>query len=250
MGTASRREILNTMHSVAASLTSAFPHLRAFRPAFSPRSCYLLRDAEEEAYFVRNGGAPEAALIAWATQFITADQTFIDIGAHVGSWAQHVAQCCKTVYAFEPQRTTFERLREGTRLAELDNVVCFNMALGSRGAIDLHVVSVDGGGSTVRHRPELGDVLAVERVRAAQLDDLRLADVGLIKIDAEGCEIEILRGAVRTLEAHRPTLLLEAWDHAWFARERSALIEYVVSLGYGVTYVQGWPQMLLVEPLP
>jgi hypothetical protein len=112
---------------------------RAFRPAFSPRSCYLLRDADEEAYFASHVGAPEAALIAWATQFIGKDQVFVDVGAHVGSWAQHLARSCKEVHAFEPQRSTYDRLREGVRLAEIDNVVCHDVALGGRGEVELHV---------------------------------------------------------------------------------------------------------------
>ena len=222
--------------------------LRAFRPAFSPGSCYLLRDAAEEAYFSRHGGAPEAALIGWATQFIAHDETFVDVGAHVGTWAQHFALKCKQVHAFEPQRSTYERLRDGVQLAKLGNVICHDVALGCQGEVDLHVVSADGGGSTLRHRQELGAVLGVERVRCAQIDDFEFDNVGVIKIDAEGFEIDILRGAEKTLEKHRPTLLLEAWDHEWYARERAQLIAHVVGLGYGVVSVQGWPQMLLVEP--
>jgi FkbM family methyltransferase len=221
---------------------------RVFRPAFSPGSCYLLRDAAEEAYFARHGGAPEAALIEWATQFIAHDETFVDVGAHVGTWAQHFALKCKQVHAFEPQRSTYDRLHEGVQRAKLRNVVCHDVALGGQGDLDLHVVSVDGGGSTLRHRQELGAVLGVERVRCAQLDDFAFDNVGVIKIDAEGFEIDILRGAAKTLEKHRPTLLLEAWDHEWFARERAQLIAHVSDLGYSVVPVQGWPQMLLVEP--
>ena len=229
-------------------LRLAPPKLRVFRPAFSPGSCYLLRDAAEEAYFARHGGAPEAELIAWATQFIAHDETFVDVGAHVGTWAQHFALKCKQVHAFEPQRSTYDRLLEGSRLAKLGNVICHDVALGGQGEVDLHVVSVDGGGSTLRHRQELGAVLGVERVRCAQLDDFEFDNLGVIKIDAEGFEIDILRGAAKTLEKHRPTLLLEAWDHEWYARERAQLITHVVDLGYGVVSVQGWPQMMLVEP--
>lgn len=242
---ARRRGLPDTMEPLMTPVPS---QLRSFRPAFSPRSCYLLRDAAEEAYFAQHGGAPEAALISWATQFIRKDQVFVDVGAHVGTWAQHFAQVCRQVHAFEPQRSTFERLCEGARLAELSNVVCHDAALGARGEIDLHVVSADGGGSTARHRRELGEVLAMERVRAAQLDDFGLEDVGLVKIDAEGLEIDILRGATRLLETQRPTLLLEAWDHDWYARERAELVEYVKSIGYGVVPIHNWPQMLLVEP--
>ena len=191
-------------------LRFAPPKYRMFRPTFSPGSCYLLRDAAEEAYFARHGGAPEAALIGWATQFIAHDEIFVDVGAHVGTWAQHFALKCKQVHAFEPQRSTYERLEEGVRLAKLRNVSCHDVALGGQGEVDLHVVSVDGGGSTLRHRQELGAVLGVERVRCAQIDDFEFDNVGVIKIDAEGFEIDILRGAAKTLEKYWPTLLLEA----------------------------------------
>ena len=209
----------------------------------------MLRDAEEEAYFSRSGGAPEAKLIDWATQFIAHDETFVDIGAHVGTWAQHFALKCKQVHAFEPQHTTYERLRDGAKLAKLSNITCHEIALGTTGDVDLHIVEQYGGWSTLRHRAEIGKVICTEKVRGAQLDDFSFDNVGLIKVDAEGFEIDILRGAVKTLEKHRPTLLLEAWDHEWYARERTALLAYVVDLGYGVVPVSGWPQMFLVEPI-
>jgi FkbM family methyltransferase len=219
-----------------------------FRPAFSPASCYILRNQEEATYFTQYGGAPEAKLIDWATQLVQAGQSFIDVGAHVGSWAQHFAQKCRRVDAFEPQRTTYDRLREGVRLAGLANVNCHDVALGASGEVDLHVVSIDGGGSTLLHRGELGPDLTTERVRAAQLDDYVFDDVGLIKIDAEGAEGNILRGALKTLEAHRyPTLLLEAWLHEWYAKERAALIAQVEGLGYRVQPVANCPEMLLAE---
>lgn len=217
-----------------------------FRPAFSPASCYILRDQTEAAYFSRSGGAPEARLIDWATQLIRSDQSFIDVGAHVGSWAQHFAQRCRRVHAFEPQRTTYERLLEGIRRAGLRNIVCHDVAIGAIGEVDLHVVSVDGGGSTLHHRDELGPTLAVERVHAAQLDDYTFGDVGLIKIDAEGAESDILRGAIKTLETHNhPTLLLEAWLHDWYAKERATLIAEIEALGYYVQPVMNCPEMLL-----
>jgi FkbM family methyltransferase len=219
-----------------------------FHPAFSPASCYLLRDQDEAAYFARHGGAPEAALIDWATQIVRSDQSFIDVGAHIGSWSQHFAQKCKRVYAFEPQRATFARLREGIRRSGLSNISCHEVAIGTSGDADLHVLSADGGGSTLHPREELGDTLSTQRVRGAQLDAYEFDAVGLIKIDAEGAEGDILRGAIKTLQAHHyPTLLLEAWLHDWYAEARAALIAQVEAMGYHVQPVMNCPEMLLAE---
>ena len=222
---------------------------RSFRPSFSSRSCYLLRDEDEERTFASFGGAPEAKLIQWAASLIAPKQTFVDIGAHVGSWTQHLAQSCARVHAFEPQKSTFDRLEEGTRLSEITNITCHNVALGANGEVDLHVVSVDGGGSTIRHRSELPSVMSVERVRAAQLDDYAFDDLGLIKIDVEGNEMEVLRGATRTLEEHRPQILFEAWMHEWYVCDRAELIGYVERLGYRVRPVADCPEMLHATPV-
>lgn len=246
---ARQRGLPDTMLAPSAVLVEMLPDVRPFRPAFSPGSCYLLQDDEEAAYFAKSNGAPEAALIDWATQFIDSDETFIDVGAHVGSWAQHFAQRCKQVHAFEPQRSTYERMREGVRFAGLSNVVSHNVALGAHGEANLHVAKW-GGWSTLRHRAEIGTPIGVERVQCAQLDDYTFDNIGVIKIDAEGFEIDILRGAAETLRVHRPTLLLEAWDHEWFAKERAELLAHVRSVGYDVVPISGWPQMLLVEAKP
>jgi FkbM family methyltransferase len=221
---------------------------RIFTPAFSPSSRYVLRDAEEEAYFARHGGAPEAQLIEWARQFIALDEMFVDIGAHIGTWTQDFAPRCKRAHAFEPQRGTWERLVEGIRVAGLKGVTCHNVALGAhQGHIDLSIISEDGGGSTLRHRPELGEVLRTEQVKQLTLDQFEFSNLGLIKIDAEGFEFDILRGATNTLARHRPTLLLEAWTQDWYAEARSKLFDHVKELGYRVTPIQGWPEMSLVE---
>ena len=227
-------------------LREAPVEFRMFRPAFSPGSCYLLRDLAEEVIFSRQGGAPDAALIGWATQFIKHDETFVDVGAHVGEWAQHFALKCKQVHAFEPQRPVFDRLQLGVSVAKLRNVTCHHAALGGADEADLHILS--DGRSTLRLREELGEAIAVERVRCAQLDDFEFENLGAIKIAAGGRALDVLRGAVKTLEKHRPNLLIEAWDHEWYARDRAELIAYVLSVDYSVVSIQGCPSMLLVEP--
>ena len=222
--------------------------MKTLHPEFSPKSCYVLRDEAEVAAFAATNGAPEAKIIEWATSLIIPGHTFIDVGAHIGTWTQHLAQKCKGVHAFEPQRSSFERLREGVRLAEIPNVTCHDVALGARGELDLHLVSNDGGGSTLRHRSELPPVMSIERVKVAQLDDFTFENVGLIKIDVEGYELDVLRGAVKTLAEHHPHLLIEAWTHDWYDCQRAELIGFVENLGYRVKSVKDCPEMLHAEP--
>lgn len=222
------------------------------RPEFSPASCYLLRDQAEVDYFTSCGGAPEAGLITWARSLVKPDEVFVDVGAHVGSWAQDLAQHCFQSVAFEPQPSTYERLVQGTLHANLAHeVTCMPMALGREtGTVPLSIISVDGGGSTVRHRPELGAVLETNLVSMTTLDAAIQVDgrIGLIKLDVEGNEADVIAGATGTIAEHRPTILAEAWLHSWYADERLRLRSLLESLDYTVDVAPGWPEMLWAVP--
>lgn len=227
-------------------------------PAFSPLSRYMLRDQDEVDYFTRCGGAPEARMIEWARGLVSHDMTFLDVGAHVGSWAQDLAQHCKHVYAFEPQRAVYQRLVDGCLFAHVHrNLEPIPIALGRREATAvMSHVSVDGGGSTLRHRAELGRVLKEETVHVRSLDELAKAHsfmlqdrIGLIKLDVEGHEGAVLEGAKETIGQHRPVILAEAWLHDWYRSERDLLATQIRDLGYRVTEVPGWPEMLWGTPL-
>lgn len=223
-----------------------------FTPKFSPNSRYMLRDRDEVAYFETNGGAPEAPLIDWALQFVRPEQSFIDVGAHIGTWTQHFAQKCARVVAFEPQRSTFERLRQGLAKATLPpsmhGVTLHNVALGRSGEGRLYITTEDGGGSTLMPHRAMGNPIAIENVDCGELDDYTFYDVGLVKIDAEGMESSIIEGGNWMLREHRPVLLFEAWLHDWYKNDRIRLIETVVNMNYKVQPVAGWPEMLLGTP--
>jgi hypothetical protein len=82
------------------------------------------------------------------------------------------------------------------------------------GVIAMRVVESEPGRSTIDTNNSLSDVNGSEvqsiDVPVKRLDDLRLDDVGLIKIDVEGHELAVLRGAADTIARNRPALLLEA----------------------------------------
>lgn len=146
-------------------------------------------------------GLFECQLIEWCKQFCKKDRLFLDIGAHTGTYSISLSDQCSEVHCFEPQRSTYYALCGGVALSNLRNIVCHNVGLGSEpqvGERTLHIVSTDGGGSTI-HEPASG-VLKTETIEIRTLDSFGLKNVGFIKMDVEENELFVLQGATRTLE--------------------------------------------------
>jgi FkbM family methyltransferase len=163
------------------------------------RQVFLLPASNLE-YYIKNG-LFECQMIEWCKQFCRNDRIFLDVGAHTGTYSIALADRSLEVYSFEPQRQTYYALCGSIALSNRRNINAFNFGLGSTeqvGPLPLHIISVDGGGSTV-HSPTSG-VLAVETIEIKTLDSLALSNIGFVKMDVEDNELFVLQGAVQTLE--------------------------------------------------
>ena len=161
-------------------------------------------------YHIDNG-LFEKHLIDWSKQFCSRDKTFLDIGAHTGTYSIYLAPYSKQVISFEPQKMTYYALCGSVALSSLYNVTCHNFGLGSQeqvGINELKIRSVDGGGSSLH---DLGDrILGTENIEIKTLDSLNLSDIGFIKMDVENNELQVLKGGFNTIKKYKPVILFEA----------------------------------------
>ena len=104
---------------------------------------------------------------------------FVDVGAHVGTWAIRAAKSFKRVIAFEPDLKWIRMLRKNMEANSLENIEAFNIGISSTMS---------------------------EKTRTI---DSYHEDPTLIKIDAEGDEYRILEGAKETLKRSHPRLIVE-----------------------------------------
>lgn len=174
--------------------------------------------------------------------------TLVDIGAHDGLLTIPLARLPGSrVLAFEPLPSAFARLQTALRAAFGEapaHVACHHLALGDhQGSITLAMPVLDGvaqeqWASTAKdYAAHVSARVTVERftVPMRTLDDFALTDVTAIKLDAEGAEYEILRGARETLLRCRPVLTLELEERH---RQGStyAVPAYLDALGYDVFF--------------
>lgn len=124
----------------------------------------------------------------------------VDVGAHVGLWTRMLASKFSHVTAFEPVAENFACLQQNVTLP---NVVLENAALGAAPGLCAMALPPDGNSGCWRVEPD------GREIELKTLDSYRLNEVDLIKVDVEGFEGEVLRGARETLQRWRPTVVLE-----------------------------------------
>jgi FkbM family methyltransferase len=155
--------------------------------------------------------------------------TVVDVGANLGFFSLMVAPLLRPggrILALEPSPRTFAKLGRTIERNRLGDVVtALNSGCAAApGSATLHQVSASSGNATILAE---GDGEAIHLVR---LDDLELSGVGLVKIDTEGYESEVLKGAERLLAESRPTLFIELGGH--YLEGTLAAVELLTEAGY------------------
>ncbi|OLD12933.1 MAG: hypothetical protein AUI93_02010 [Crenarchaeota archaeon 13_1_40CM_3_52_10] len=136
--------------------------------------------------------------------------TAIDVGAHIGSYTLRMARRFRHVIAFEPNPYNRYILGLNLELNKSNNVRVEEAALSDREEIRAFFLhrAADGTGSlNPLHYGFKYDKTV--QVRVKKLDDFEFAKIDVLKIDAEGNELPILKGAARTIERSRPILAIE-----------------------------------------
>ena len=155
--------------------------------------------------------------------FIRPKSYFIDIGAHCGALSIPVAlnNPQSKVIAIEPQLHLAERLHKNKRINNLNNLFIESIGLYSKeGELEISLPRGNDG----KVISELVGKLDVkytglssnEKIPVSTMDSLmnskESALISIIKIDVQGNELEILKGAKKTLKKHRPCLIIEIED--------------------------------------
>jgi FkbM family methyltransferase len=186
--------------------------------------------------------ADEAVAIA---PFLQPTDDCIDIGAHAGSWSVPLAKLVPAgrVYAFEALPHYAEALRRLVRLFRLRNVVVLNNAVSDApGTVEIAWRTKQGQRLTGNtHMATAGERTAVEcvTVPAVTLDQWQrenggAARVGFVKIDVEGAELLVLRGAGEMIARFRPIIFMEIVTSccARYGYEPARLFELFESMSY------------------
>ena len=165
----------------------------------------------------------------------------VDVGANKGAylyWMRRAVGSGGSVYAFEPQPGLARYLEAARKRMRWENVVVREVALSdSAGRRVLHVPGWENspGASLEAHEVAASDAGSTAREVETDTLDHQLEGAGriaLIKVDVEGHELAVFRGATRILSTSRPALLFECETRHLGGRSPYEVFAFLKGLGY------------------
>ena len=145
-----------------------------------------------------------------------------DVGANVGTIALPLSKISKKVYAFEPDSDIFTKLQYNVELnSEIKNIIIVPLALtnnSSKNKVEFYKRAsrdgncmVNSGISGLKKMPF--NIISTSSVYCSTIDDFmkdeNIQCIDFIKIDVEGSEYDVLKGAVKAIEDFKPIIIYE-----------------------------------------
>lgn len=156
------------------------------------------------------------------------DKIVLDIGANIGNHTIYFSKICgvNLIYAFEPNLIAFNILNRNIEINGIgDCVRAFNVGIGNRrcqGEVSFFDAQNIGRTQIVEKDKGKIDIFAI--------DDFNFErKIGLIKVDVEGMELDVIRGAVNLIRKEKPYIMLESWKGTGCIKD---IREILQSIGY------------------
>ncbi len=168
----------------------------------------------------------------------------IDAGANDGGYSWTLLQHGFEVYAFEPVPIMFKKMQE--RIGSNPKAHLCPMGLSDVNALQQGVIVLGtwtigkpsmGG---LKPKPEMKDMPPFD-MATVRIDDFFKGDaIGLIKLDVDGYEFKVLRGAEQTIKRWKPPILCEFGCYLEKCGEDpQEFVEFIFDLGYDVVSMDG-----------
>ena len=154
----------------------------------------------------------------------------LDIGAWVGTWTMKINPFCGRVIAFEPDPLHYECLVKNVP----EEVETHQLAVGN----DKKMISLSEDNFTQAKR-----VVGEGNIPMVTIDSLNFTDVDLIKVDVEGYEMEVLKGADKTLENVKYLMIELNNNSKKYGSSNLEIEKYLRKKGFRIM-IKAWPDVV------
>lgn len=181
----------------------------------------------------------------------TKSPVIYDIGSHFGTFSLPLSSKINSsqIYAFEIQYPIFLQLNANILLNGIKNVTAIHAAISDESK-QIYIDEIEYNYSrnigaytldhNIRNINQQGIEYLKEQTEVSQykIDDLDLPKPNLIKISVCGCELNVLKGAQRTITEAKPFIIMDCWQSDFFKPYRDEILKFVISLGYSIRYTE------------
>ena len=209
-----------------------------FKKIFFSES-YLLKKRLNRA--IKKGYEKELLII---DKFADKSKDALDVGVYRGVYSYKLSQNFKNIHSFEPNPLLFPYL-EKNLIKIISNVKLYNVALSnengfaelklplrSKSIFKDNIEELFQLGAATMHPNNDIDKYKKVPIKMKKLDDIEIRNkIGLIKIDVEGHERNVLQGGIETVKNNKPVLLVEI-EQRHTKTPITEIITFINSIGY------------------
>lgn len=188
-------------------------------------------------------------------ELVKKNNVVIDIGANIGLYtllAGNKLQNTGKIYAFEPSQVAVKELRKNIEKNKYKNIDTYEVALSDSNEKREFYRCEDDAYNSLIAKPMHG-IISKDIVNVITLDEFarlnNLRRIDIIKIDAEGMDYSILKGAQMILMKFRPIIFCEMNSFYLNAKLRGSFIYYLEKLGYELLATKSHKFCLRIEKL-
>ena len=162
---------------------------------------------------------------------ICPDFQILDVGANIGCTSLLFSDLGQQVVAFEPLSRTFELLQKNISLAKKNNIQTLQLALGDENKeAEIYFSDTNRSTAFVLDKTQRDDSKTTV-IKIKRLDDL-FPEIGIdrldfMKIDVEGYELRVLKGAKNTINQYRPIVQMEFNSWTLDVQQRVCLPDFI-----------------------
>lgn len=203
---------------------------------------------------IETEGAWEPDLVFALKKLMNNDSVFLDIGSNIGYHSIAIATAFPIgqVICFEPQESLCEQIRKSVSKNNLKNVTIFQVGLSDiEEEVLIHIPEENvGGSSVIKGLNNHTAFKKADKIKLKTLDsfDAEIPRIDVVKIDVEGLEPNVLRGAEQIFAKHRPIIVMEFSPIIYqYANPEIAnqLLALIVEMQYEVCDIYSKPLDLL-----
>ena len=138
-------------------------------------------------------------------------KNMLDVGSYIGSHCIPASEYYKNIYSFEAVPTSYELQNKSIGVNNIKNITLYNNFVSNTSNETVMIRTTKTGTGTSSVNRKLSHYNIEYPVQTIRIDDLKLNNIALVKIDVETAEWEVLKSMDALIEENNPIIILETF---------------------------------------